>query len=55
MNTCLQFSELLQAFFTDRLMHQRGKQAPIPSRAIGTLFACSCSLHNSRLASRLRS
>jgi integrase/recombinase XerD len=23
MNTCLQFSELLQAFFTDRLMHQR--------------------------------
>ncbi|HWO38851.1 MAG TPA: site-specific integrase, partial [Candidatus Acidoferrum sp.] len=23
MNTCLRFSELLQAFFTDRLMHQR--------------------------------
>ena len=23
MNTCLQFSELMQAFFTDRLMHQR--------------------------------
>jgi integrase/recombinase XerD len=23
MNTCLQFAELLQAFFTDRLMHQR--------------------------------
>jgi hypothetical protein len=23
MSTCLQFSELLQAFFTDRLMHQR--------------------------------
>ena len=23
MNTCLQFSELLQTFFTDRLMHQR--------------------------------
>jgi integrase/recombinase XerD len=27
MNTCLQFSELLQAFFTDRLMHQRQASA----------------------------
>ena len=54
MNICRQFSEFLQAFFTDRLMHQQ-QASPPPSRATATPFDCSWSFRNNKLESHLTS
>ena len=60
MTTTLAFPTLLETFFTDRLMTQRGasphKNGPAhtPSRATATPSACCCALRSNAWEKRLQ-